>query len=332
MRWHPLPLIAALVGLAEPLAATVQRAGEPARAGVLSPQLASEPANVQREPFEQGLRELGWTPGSNILIEYRYADGQIERLPDLAADLVQRKVDVIVVRGPQAAQAAHQATNTIPIVMSATPDPVGSGLAASLTRPGGNVTGLSFLPGVSLEAKRLELLKEALPGLRRVAVLTNPLAMQDPDGSVARELAAAAELMGLQLQTFEIRELSALLGVLTAIEQAHVGALLVRADPHVLEPHSDQVVALAREYRLGAMYPWRLYADAGGLMAYATSIPDFHRRSARYVDRILKGAKPGDLPIEQPTNFELVINLRTAKALGIEIPPSLLARADEVIE
>ena len=332
MWWLRVLIAAGVIALAMPLAATAQRAREPARVSVLSPQHASEPSREQRDPFEQGLRELGWVPGSNILIEYHYADGQIERLPELAADLVRRKVDIIVVRGPQAAHAARQATSTIPIIMSATPDPVGAGFAASLARPGGNVTGLTFLTGVTLEAKRLELLKEALPGLTRVGFLTNPTAMQDPDSSVAKALQAAAELLGLQVQTFEIRRPSALPEVFAAVDRARVGALLVQGDPHILEPHRVEVVALAADYRLPAMYPWRLYVDAGGLMAYGTSISDFHRRSASYVDKILKGAKPGELPIEQPTKFDLIVNLKTARVLGLDLRSTLLARADEVIE
>jgi putative ABC transport system substrate-binding protein len=287
---------------------------------------------VQREPFERGLRELGWTPGSNIIIERRYAEGRVERLPELAAELVRQKVDVIVTRGPQATQAARQATSMIPIVMSANPDPVGLGFIASLARPGGNITGLSFLAQGALDGKYLELLKETVPRLARVAILTNPLALQDPDGSVQKGATAAARILRLEIQTYEVRRLQDLAEAFTAMSRARIGALLVRADPHVFESSRTQVVALALRHRLPAVYPWRLYVDAGGLMSYGASIPDFHRRSAGYVDKILKGAKPADLPVQQPVKFELVINLKTAKALGLTIPPSLLVRADEVIK
>ncbi len=322
-----LGLLAAAV--ATPAAAQQPR---PARIGVLSPQHATESPSVQREPFERGLRDLGWMPGTDILIDYRYADGQIDRLSDLAAELVQQKVDLIVVRGPQATAAALAATSRIPIVMSATPDPVGSGFAKSLARPGGSVTGLAFAALGPLDAKRLDLLKETLPELSRVAFLYTPTALQDPDGSNARALAEAAGKLGIELRRFAIRAAADLPHIFAEIGAAAPGALLVAADPHVLEPHRVDVVAHVNRHRLPAMYPWRLYVEVGGLMSYNVSIPDFHRRSSIYVDRILKGANPGDLPIEQPSKLEFVVNLKAAKALGLAIPHSILARADEVIE
>ncbi len=237
---------------------------------------------------------------------------------------------MIVARGPQATRAAPQATGTIPIVMSATPDAVREGFVASLARPGGNITGLSFLAQGALEGKRLELLKETVPRLARVADLVNPI--MDQDGAIKREITTAVRFLGLEILTFEVKRPQDIAEAFAAIGRSRVGALLVRADPAVLEPNVTQVVALALKHRLPAMYPWQMYVDAGGLMSYATSIPGFHHRPAAYVDKILRGAKPADLPVEQPTRFELVINMKTAKALGITFPPSIMVRADQVIQ
>ncbi len=297
----------------------------------MSPQHATESPTVQREPLAQGLRALGWEPGTSLLIEYRYAEGEVDRLPALAAELVRMPVDVIVARGGAAVRAARQATSTIPIVMSATADPVRQGFVASLARPGGNITGLAFLAQGALEGKRLELLKEAVPRLSRVAFLVHWPEVSGEAESLRHELHTAARSLGLEVQAFEVSGPETLVEAFTAMERAQVGALLLGPDTRVLEPNLAQVVALARTYRLPAMYPWRLYVDAGGLMSYATSIPDFHRRSASYVDKILEGVKPADLPVEQPTKFELVINLKTAEALGLTISPALLFQADEII-
>jgi putative tryptophan/tyrosine transport system substrate-binding protein len=327
--------LAILVGglLAVPALAHAQLAGEPRRVGVLSPQKSNEPATVQREPFERGLQEHGWKIGSNLVVYYRYADGDVDRLPALAIELVQNKVEVIVTRGPQATLAAHRASGTMPIVMSATPNPVSHGFAQSLSHPGGSITGLSFLAERALDEKRLQLLKEAVPNAKRVAVLTNPAALQDPDGSVAKAIVTAAAGMGLDVRTFEIKSVSALPDAFAAIHGANADVLLVRADPHILEPRGSEVVALARQYRLPVIYPWQLfYVDVGGLMSYGTNVSDFHHRSADFVDRILRGARPGDLPIEQPTKFDLVVNLRAAREIGLTLPPLFLTRADEVIE
>jgi putative ABC transport system substrate-binding protein len=250
----------------------------------------------------------------------------------LAAELVRLKVDVVVAATVPAILAVQQATSTIPIVMSGGDDPVGRGLIGSLARPGGNVTGLAAQADGNLDDKRLELLKEARPGLKRIGVL-NPLAVRPGFGTPGPTgLDAAAAILGLQLQQFEIRTASALSEIFDAIDRARVEALLVGQDPLVLEPHRAEVTAFARKRRLPALYPWRFYVDAGGLMAYGPSLPDMHRRSAWYVDKILKGAKPADLPVEQPAKFELVIDLRTANALGLTLPRAILARADEVIE
>jgi putative tryptophan/tyrosine transport system substrate-binding protein len=317
--------------LAVSLAADAPPPVKISRVGVLSPQPSTEPSTVQREPFERGLRKLGWTLGSSLRIEYRYAEGEVDRLPALAAELVRLPVDVIVARGGAAVRAARQATSTIPIVMSATADPVRQGFVASLARPGGNITGLAFLAQGALEGKRLELLKEAVPGLSRVAFLVHWPAVPGEAESIMQEINTAARSLHLEVQAFEVSGPETLVEAFTAMERAQVGAFLLGADTRVLEPNLAQVVTLARTHLLPAMYPWRLYVDAGGLMSYATSIPDFHRRSASYVDKILKDAKPADLPVEQPTTFELVINLKTAEALGLTIPPMLLFQADEII-
>jgi putative ABC transport system substrate-binding protein len=322
--------------LVAPFAVEAQPPMKVPRVGVLSPQHATEPPTVQREPFAQGLRAFGWEPGTSLLIEHRYAEGEVDRLPALAAELVRLPVDVLVTRGPRATRAARQATVTIPIVMSATPDPVQLGFVVSLARPGGNITGLAFLAQGDLEGKRLELLNEAVPGLARVAFLVNWgsgnwLAVPDQDRSIMEALNRTATSLRLEVQTFAVSRPDNIAAAFTAMEKGQVSGLLVAADPHILEPHLAEVVALTRTHRLPAIYPWRLYAEAGGLMSYAASIPDIHRRAATYVDKILKGAKPADLPIEQPTTFEFVINLKTAEALGLTIPPTLLFQATEVL-
>ncbi len=327
-------VITGLAGiLLVPLAAEAQQVmGAVPRVGVLTPQTSAEPPILHREPFEQGLRELGWKPGTDLLIEYRYAEGSSDRLAELAAEFVRLKVNVIVARGSQATRAARAKTGTIPIVMAVVSDPVANGFASTLMRPGGNVTGLSFLASGDFEAKQMEMLKEALPGLTRVAILTNPLTWPDPAGLLMRDVRVAAGSLGLEIEAFMVRAPSELPEAFAAITRAHMGALLVRTDPQILEPHRDQVVALAQEHRLPAIYPWQLYSEAGGLMSYGARLFDLHRRSAAYVDKILKGAAPGELPIEQPVQFRFIINGRVARDLGLMLPQSLLARADEVTE
>ncbi len=317
--------------LAGPLGAEAQQA-KAARIGHLSGGSLGEPPTLAREPFERGLRELGWTPGSNVIIEYRYAEGKSERLPDIATELVRLKVDIIVVRGSLAAQAARRATTRIPIVMSAVADPIGQGFVRDLARPRGNITGIAWLTQAEIEGKHLELLKQTVPGLVRVATLVNPMAVPDPAGSRAKAIDAAARALGLEMQSFEVTKPEGIAQAFRAIDGARIGALVVRPDPVVLEPNRGQVVVLALKHRLPAIYPWRHYVDSGGLMSYNASLPNLHHRAATFVDKILRGGKPGDIPIEQPTKYEFVINLRTAKALGLTIPPSLLARADQVIE
>jgi ABC-type uncharacterized transport system substrate-binding protein len=311
--------------LCAPLAEAQEGANVP-RVGVLGPGSASEMLKIQREPFEQGLRELGWKPGVNVLLDYRYGGESPTRLGKLAADLVTLDVAVIVARGPVAIRAARQATTTIPIIMATTADPEGLGFVKSLARPGGNTTGIANLTW-ELDGKRLELLKEVLPHLTRVAVLANP---RNKDQFPA--LLRAAQALGLQARVFEVARLEEIGPAFELINKAQAGGLLVATDIQVLEPSRDRIVAMAARHRLPAMYPWGFYVDRGGLMSYSTSLRELHRRSAMFVDRILKGANPADLPVEQPTKFELVINLKTAKTLGLTIPSSLLARADQVIE
>jgi putative ABC transport system substrate-binding protein len=316
--------------LAAPLAAEAQQAATVVRIGFLSTNLAASPHRP--EAFRQGLRDLGYVEGRNLVIEYRDAEGKVDRLPALAAELVALKVDVIVTDGGTiAALAAKQATRTLPIVFAAVGDPVTSGLVTSLARPGGNVTGLSSL-FPELVGKRLELLTQAVPGVNRIAVLRLPGALGErtaKDMLMGTEVAARA--LGVRLQVVEARGSDDFDRAFSDMTRARAGALTVLPSNMFLREHR-RLVDLAAKSRLPAVYPSREFVDAGGLMSYGPNTADLYRRSATYVDKILKGAKPADLPVEQPTKFELVINLKTAKALGLTIPPSVLARADEVIQ
>ncbi len=320
------PVALALGILSAPLAADVQPPPKVPRIGILWPSPISVIAH-NLEAFRQGLRELGYVEGQNIAIEFRSAEGKWERLPDLAAELVRLKVDVIVANTP-AALAAKQATRTIPIVMAVSGDPVGDGLVASLARPGGNVTGLSLMVP-ELGGKRLQLLKEVVPRASRVAVLWNPAVPFT--GRVVREMEAAARVLGVQLQPLEIRAPEDIDRAFEAAIRGRASALNVVDDPLVFA-HRARILALAAKSRLPAIYPWREFVDAGGLMSYAANLADSFRRAATYVDKILKGTKPADLPVEQPTRFELVINMKTARALGLTFPPSIMVRADQVIQ
>jgi putative tryptophan/tyrosine transport system substrate-binding protein len=312
--------------IAAPLAAEAQQAGKVYRIGYLSTR-SSTAAPVA--PFRQGLRALGWIEGQNIVLDYRFADGRFDRLHELAAELVRLKVDVIVAGPTPAAAAAKNATATIPIVGIALTDPVGIGLVASLERPGGNVTGLSYSVGAETYGKALDLLKVALPKVRRVAVLSNPT---NPGQRPAiTTLKAAARSLGVQLQLLEAQGPNEFSTAFAAMAKEHVGALLVMAD-WLFNDHGARLADLAIENRLPSMYGVRENVEAGGLMSYGPNLLDIYRRAGTYVDKILKGAKPADLPVEQPTKFELVINAKTAKALGLTIPPALLARADQVID
>lgn len=316
-----------LVMVGGSLKAEAQRRTETARIGRLSPISASADAPV-REGLRRGLRDLGWVEGQNLAIENRFAEGNVRRLAELAAELVRLKVDVIVTGSAPAAAAAKNATATIPIVMVMTGDPVASGLVTSLSRPGGNLTGLTLL-GLELSAKRLALLKEAVPDATRVAVLLDPT-FPDSEAAVKR-MQGAAQALSVQLRIQEVRDPSDFEKIFATMSSERVGALVVLTDP-VLYTYRRRIVELVAKSRLPAMYSLKEYMDAGGLMFYGSNLPDMHRRAANYVDKILKGARPGDLPIEQATNFELVINLQTAKALGLKMPSSLLNRADRVID
>ena len=318
-----------LGALSAPHAADSQPAGKVHRIGYLAGG-SSTSSRYTIEAFRQGLRELGWVEGQNIVIDYRFAEGRLDPLPDLAAELVRLKVDVIVASPSPPAAAAKNATATIPIVMiGAGADPVGQGLIASLARPGGNVTGLSYGVGQEIFGKQLALLKEAVPKVRRVAVLSNP-AISSLAPAI-REVKVAARSLGVQLQLLEARGPEEFDGAFAAMSKERAGALLVLVDP-VFSLHRTRLADLAAKSRLPAVYTNRLPVEAGGLMSYGPSFSDLWRRAAGYVDKILKGAKPADLPVEQPTKFELVINLKTAKALGLTIPPSLLVQADQIIE
>jgi ABC-type uncharacterized transport system substrate-binding protein len=320
-------LLTSLAALAVPFAAGGQQASKTARIGFLS--LSSGPTPTM--DISPGLHDLGWIEGQNIAVEYRWASGREDQLPALAAELVRLKVDVIVTSSTPAAQAAKRATTTIPIVATFVADPLGSGLVASLARPGGNITGLTTL-ATGLVAKRLELLKAVVSGSTRVAVLWQPGVFGERTmRSMVEETHVAGRTLGLQLRFVEARRRDDFEQAFSAMREAHVGGLLVFPGPMFLEERRS-IVAHAAKSRLPAIYPWREAAGAGGLMSYSTNFPDMYRRAAIYVDKILRGAKPADLPVEQPTKFELVINLKTAKALGLTIPPSLLARADQVIE
>ena len=313
--------------LALPLAAQAQQTGKLSRVGWLSPGSATSDETFLAS-FRDALRELGWVVGQNIAIESRWAEGKFEQLPDLAAELVRLRVDVIVTVVTQASLAAKRATRTIPIVMVGVGDPLGSGLVASLARPGDNVTGpSSMLADVS--GKQLALLKETVPKASPVAVLWNP-ANPVWQAAALRETEVAAGALGLRLQLLEARGPDELVGAFAAMTRERAGALFVPADI-IFVRHAQQIAGLAARHRLPAMYGFREHTEAGGLMSYAASFAVMFRRAAAYVDKILKGAKPADLPVEQPTKFELVINLKTAKALGLTIPQSVLLRADEVI-
>jgi len=297
------------------------------RIGLLSPSSPSVAA-PWNQAFRLGLRDLGWVEGKNIIIEYRYAEGRSDRLPDLAADLVRLKVDVIVVSSGPATLAAQKATTAIPIVIAAAGDPVATGLVESLARPGGNITGLSQM-AYETAGKRLELLKEIVPKLSRVAVLWNP---QGTGSTLSwKELQLPARQLGVQLHSIEVRSPNDLDQAFEDATRARAGALFVTAEP-VITTNLKRIVGLAAKSRLPSIFQWSEFVDAGGLAAYGPDRADMFRRAATFVDKILKGAKPGDLPVELPTKFELVINIKTAKALGITIPQSILVRADRVIE
>ena len=324
-----LSIALVFVGLFNLLVAEAQQAAKIPRIGYLANWLAANPD--QQEAFLQGLRDFGYVDGRNVVIEYRDAEGNLKRLPALAAQLVALKVDVIVAAaGTLPALAAKQASGTVPIVFIAVGNPVTSGLVTSLARPGGNLTGLSALTP-ELASKWLELLKQAVPAVTRVAVLWQPGGMGDTDKEVLKQADVAARALGVRVQVVEARGPTDIDRAFSDMIRARANGLAVLSTP-MFANERRRVVDLAAKSRLPAVYSFKNYVDAGGLMSYGSNAADLSRRAAAYVDKILKGAKPADLPVEQPTKFELVINLKTAKALGLTIPQTLLQRADQVIE
>jgi putative ABC transport system substrate-binding protein len=306
--------------------ATAQQPTKIPRIGFL---ITSSPSAIapRMDAFRQGLRELGYVEGKNIVLERRHGDGQSDRLPALAAELVTLKVDVIVTSGPTATRPAKSATSTIPIVMTFDDDPVGSGFVASLARPGGNITGLSTL-SPEISGKQLELLKEIVPKLGRVAVIGT--STRKGTEQTLKEMEPAAKALGVKLQYLDVQNPKEIESVFLAASKGRADAVLVLQSP-VFNSHRAQIAGLALKGRIPATYPRREFVEDGGLMSYGVSISDLDRRAAGYVDKILRGAKPAELPVEQPTKFELVINLKATKQIGLSIPPNVLARADKVI-
>ena len=322
----------ALGTLSVPLGAGAQQAGKVYRVGYLGQGAPSHSGERNAlAGFRQGLRDLGYVEGKNLIIEYRWAEMNFDRLPTLAAELVQLKVDVIATVATRASLAAKQVTTTVPIVMTLSLHAVESGLVSSLAHPGGNVTGMTGLSDETI-AKRLELLKEAVPGLARVAVLWNPMfyntGKREPQW---RAIEVAAPRLGLSLQSVEVRSLEDFEGAFASMIRSRVNGVIVFPDPLTIG-YRQQIAELATRHRLPAVYQGRESVEAGGLMSYGLSFFESARRAAYFVDKILSGVKPADLPVEQPTKFELIINLKTAKALGLIIPQSLLLRADQVVE
>ena len=311
-----------------PLTVEAQRAAKVPRVGVIAP---AEPSadDPMLQAFKIGLRELGYVDGQNIVVEYLFAHGQTDRFPALAAELARRNIDVAVVGSTRAALAAKAALKTTPIVFVGAADPVTAGLVASLARPGGYVTGLSFAFEEGLGGKQMELLHEAVPQATRIAILRD--AAYPVTSVIERDMDRASQVLNLKVRRFEVLGASGLTSTFEAIVKAGMEALAVESVPF-FNTHRRTVVQLSLRHRLPGMYPYRSYVEAGGLMSYGVSLTDMWRQSARYVDKILKGSKPADLPVEQPTKFEFAINLKTAKALGLTIPQSIRLRADQVIE
>jgi putative ABC transport system substrate-binding protein len=327
MRRRQFLMVLAGTGILRGPAAAAPAPGRAARIGRLSPLSVSSEAPMLGG-LRAGLRDLGWIEGRNLAFELRFANGQLDRLPELAADLVRQNLDVIVTGSNPGALAAKNATATIPVVFVTTGDPITGGLVSSLGRPEGNLTGVTTL-GVELNPKRLELLKDTLSGLDRIGVLTNPRSPYTEEFGRSRE--AIARALGVELHPVEVRDPAGLAAAFEQLRLARVGALLVLADI-VFVTHRQRIVELAAASRLPAVYPDQAFTDAGGLMFYGSGLPDMYRHAATYVDKILNGAKPGDLPVEQPTKFSLVVNLKTARALGLNIPSSVLFRADQILE
>jgi putative ABC transport system substrate-binding protein len=314
--------------LAAPLAAGAQQTGKVYRIGFLLGGWPSDTGGVA-EAFRDGLRDLGYLEGRNIVVEYRFAEGRLDRFPDLASELVRLQVDVILAPGTAAAQAARKATMKIPVVLVTAGNPVGDGLIKSFARPGGNVTGLSMSVEQEIGGKYLELLKEAVPAISRVAILWNPLTA--PHTTMLKKTDAAARVLGLTLQPVSARRPDEIDGAFAAMSRARANGLIVLEDAMFMVVRV-RIADLATKGHLPAIYGIHEHTRAGGLMSYGPSLPDLFRRAAGYVDRILKGANPADLPVERPTKFELVINLKAAKTLGLTIPQSILVRADEILQ
>src|SRR2546425_1005048 len=322
-------IAATVVVLATPLAAEAQRSGKIPRIGVLVPAEPESPVEPNVGAFRQALRDLGYIEGQTIAVEYRYAHGKSDLFPLIAQEFVRLNVDVMVIASGAPTIAAKKATQEIPIVFIGVGDPVGVGLVAGLARPGGNITGLSMRLGEGFVGKLVELLKEAAPKISRVGWLrTSDVPL---DERYIKEMQRATKALGLGLVVLSIRELRELDAALATLSQPRGGSFVVIGQP-LLFPHRSGITEIAAKYRLPAIYSFSVFADAGGLMSYGPNLPDLWRRAALYTDRILKGAKPAEMPVEEPTKFELVINMKTAKALGLMIPPSLLLRADQVIE
>jgi putative ABC transport system substrate-binding protein len=324
-RRDAIVALGALGAAAGSFASLAQPQGKIWRVGILSPTSASLSSSYTKA-FLKGMRELGYIEGRNLVVERRFADGKLERLPGLAAELVQLKVDVIVVQSSPAISAAQKATTTIPIVMTSAGDPVRSGFVKSLARPGGNITGLSIMSS-DTGAKLLELLRSVVPKLARVAVLT-PSASY---GAISQSVQATAQKAGVKTLVAEASTPQEIENAFSMMVREKADAVIV-GSPSVFGQQHRQIAELALKYRMPSMFQDRVTVENGGLISYGQKITDFYERSATYVDKILKGAKPGDLPVEQPVSFELVVNLKTAKALGLTIPQTILVRADEVIE
>jgi ABC-type uncharacterized transport system substrate-binding protein len=322
-RAAPPSILVAMMLLAFAVIAEAQQAKKVSRIGFLGP-FSESSLSTRRDAFLQGLRDLGYIEGKNITIEYRYTGGELDRLPELAGELVRLNVDVIVTAASSSVRAAKKATGTIPIVFASVGEAVDSGLVSSLARPGGNATGLTFL-GPELDGKRLELLKEAFPRVTRV------WRVPTTRGGLPKDTEAVAKTLGLQLQSVGVRGPDDFESAFKAAKNGGADALIVISNP-LSNTHRARIVDLAAKNRLPGIYPSTDFVEIGGLMSYAPDILDNWRRAATYVDKILKGAKPADLPVEQPTKFELAINLKTAKQIGLTIPPNVLARADKVIK
>lgn len=321
-------LVAAVLLLAGSVAAQAQPTARVSRIGFVSPLSAS--SNSTFAAFRQGLKELGYVEGKNIVLEARFADGQLDRIPDLVAELIGLKVDVLLAGSPFGAAAAMKATSTVPIVFAGVGDPVSSGIVSNLARPAGNITGAALATsGPAFGGKWLEMLKEVMPGVSHVAVLANR--SNQSNSPYLAGVEAAAQTLKIRLGIFDARNALELDRALVAVGASGAQAMIVTTDPFLLEAR-PALVGFASSRRLPAVYFFKSFVEAGGLMSYGANLEESYRRAATYVDKILRGARPADLPIEQPTRFELVINLKTARALGLRIPPSLLLQAHHVIE